>query len=124
MKIVIVAVLVTHGLIHAMGFAGTLGLARFPGVSQTPTHLVSAQPGDSIVRLLALTWLLGLILFLVTATLLVVDNPAWRMTALGGVVLSMGLIVLWWANAPMGAVANALVLAAVVFAPRMSGVPA
>lgn len=124
MKVAIIALLVVHGLIHTMGFAGAWGLAEFKGASQTPTNFISAQPGDLIVRVLGGVWLVSLSAFLVAAVLLGADNSTWRLVAAAAALTSMVPVALWWQNAPMGAVANALVLVAVVVANRLDGVAA
>ncbi|HZA41749.1 MAG TPA: hypothetical protein VFA00_14120 [Actinomycetota bacterium] len=124
MKIAIVALLAVHGLIHAIGLAGTWGWAEFQGASQTPTNIITARPEDPIVRVLGTVWLLALIAFLVAAVLLLGDSAAWRPAALAAVAVSMVPIALWWENAPMGAVANALVVATVILAPKLDGVAA
>lgn len=124
MKLALVALLVIHGLIHVMGFVGTWGLAEFQGASRTPTNCITARPGDAIVRVLGIVWLLALAAFLFAATLLLTDSAMWRPVALGAAAISMAPVALWWQNAPMGAVANALVLVAVVFANRLDGVAA
>jgi hypothetical protein len=107
-----------------MGFDGAWGLAQFEGASRVPTTFVTARPEDPIVRILGLVWLLALVAFVLAAYLLLIGNPAWRMASLAAVVVSMIPVALWWENAPKGAVANALVLVAVVLAPRLEGVPA
>ena len=124
MKIAIVGLLTVHGLIHAIGLAGTWGWAEFEGASRTPTNIITAQPTDPIVRILGTVWLVALIAFLVAAVLLMGDSAAWRPAALVAVSISMVSVVLWWENAPMGAVANALVLAAVILAPNLDGIAA
>jgi hypothetical protein len=65
-------------------------------------------------------WLLALAAFLVAAVLLVGDSAMWRPVAIGAAVISMVPVGLWWQNAPMGAVANALIIAAVLAAPKLS----
>ena len=124
MKIAIIGLLAVHGLIHAMGFVGAWGLAEFQGASRVPTNFITARPDDPIVRVLGLVWLLALVAFLVVAYLLLIDSPAWRPAAVAAVLVSMIPIALWWQNAPMGAVANALVLVAVFLAPKLGGVAA
>jgi hypothetical protein len=124
MKIALVALLAVHGLIHAIGLAGSLGWAQFEGASRTPTNIITARPEDPIVRILGAVWLAALVAFLVAAVLLMGDSAAWRPAALVAVAISMVPVVLWWDNAPMGAVANALVLAAVILAPNLDGVAA
>jgi hypothetical protein len=56
--------------------------------------------------------------------LLIGDSAMWRPVAIGAAVISMVPVGLWWQNAPMGAVANVLVVAAVLAAPRLSAVAA
>jgi hypothetical protein len=124
MKLAIVALLTVHGLIHVIGFAGSWGLADFQGATRAPTNFITAQPTDPIVRALGVVWLLALAAFLLAAVLLVGDSTLWRPVAIAGAVISMVPVSLWWQNASMGAVANALVLVAVLAAPRLSGVAA
>jgi hypothetical protein len=121
-KFAIAALLVVHGLTHAMGFAGAWGLAEFEGASKVPTNFVTTQPGETTVRVLGLVWIVALVAFLMAAVLLVTDNEIWRPVALGAAAVSMVPVLLWWKDAPMGAVANALVVAAVIFAPKLDGV--
>ena len=123
MKYAIVALLVVHGLIHAMGFAGAWNLAEFEGASKTPTNFVTSEPGSQTVKMLGLLWMLALVAFLFAAALLVGDNVMWRPIALAAAVISMVPVALWWQSALMGAVANAIVLVAVFVAPRLDGVP-
>lgn len=124
MKIAIIALLAVHGLIHAMGFAGTWGLAQFEGASRTPTTLITVGPDDFIVRVLGIVWLVALAAFLAAGFLLLTGSGAWRPVAVIAVAVSMIPVVLWWQDAPMGAVANALVLLAVFVAPNLEGAPA
>jgi len=124
MRYAIVALLVIHGVIHVMGFAGTLGLAQFEGASRTPTNLVTADVGSTTLKVLGAVWMLALVTFLFAATLLLMDNASWRPVALAAALISMVPVALWWENAPMGALANAVVVAAVLFAPQLDGVPA
>lgn len=91
-KIAIVALLGIHGMIHTMGFLGTMGLAQFEGASRVPTNLVVARPDDLIVRLLGVVWLLALAGFLLAAVLLVMDGAAWRPMAVGAVAVSMVVV--------------------------------
>ena len=122
MKFAIVGLLLIHGLIHAMGFAGAWNLAEFQGASRAPTNLVSLEPGGGTVKALGLIWLAALAAFLLAAALLMGDSVMWRSVALGAAALSMVPVALWWRDAPMGAVANGLVVAAVLLAPRLEGV--
>jgi hypothetical protein len=123
MKFAIIGLLAVHGLIHAVGFAGAWGLAEFQGASRVPTNFVTARPDDPIVRILGIVWLVALVAFVAAAYLLLMDNAAWRPVAIAAAAVSMVPVALWWQNAPMGAVANALVLVAVFLAPRLDNVP-
>ena len=125
MKLAIIALLTVHGLIHAIGFAGTWGLAEFGEPSRVPTNIVTAHPDGPIVRVLGFVWFLALIGFLVAAYLLLVNGPVWRPAALAAVVVSSMIpVVLWWQDAAMGAVANALIIVAVFVGPRVEEVAA
>ena len=119
MKYAIVALLALHGLIHTIGFAGTLGLAQFEGVSQTPTNFVTVERDGAALKFLGLLWMVALVAFLAAAVLLLTDGSAWRPVAVGAAVISMVPVALWWKNGPMGVLANALVVAAVLFADRL-----
>ena len=118
MRYAVAALLAVHGSIHAIGFAGAWGLAEFEGASPSPTNLVELEAGSSSLKVLALVWLLALVAFLAAALLLVTGSSAWRPVALVAAIISMVPVALWWQDAPMGAVANALVVAAVLFADR------
>ncbi len=122
MRIAIALLLTTHGLIHLMGFLATWGLARPDSVSRAPTNLVHASVDSPFARALGLAWLLALAAFLAATGLLLDGESAWRAIAAIGVAVSMPLIGMWWRDARAGALANALVLAAVVVAPALQGV--
>jgi hypothetical protein len=124
MEIAIVLLLAVHGLVHLIGFLATWGLARPDSVSRAPTNLFHATFGSPFAQLLGLVWLVALAAFLTAAVLLIGDDAAWRFIAVAGVGVSMPLVALWWRDAPIGAVANALVLVAVLAAPVLPGVPA
>lgn len=95
----------------------------FEGTSRTPTNFVTAQPGDALNRALGIVWLLALMSFLAAAVLLDRQRGLAPVAVVAAAV-SMVPVALWWKNAPMGAVANALVVAAVLLAPRFEGLPA
>lgn len=123
MRYLISVLLVVHGLIHAIGFAGAWGFAEVEGASAAPTNLVSLEAGSSGVKILGLVWLVALLAFVGAGLLLLSGGPTWRPVALAAAIISMVPIALWWQDAPMGAVANAVVLAAIWFAPKLEGVP-
>jgi hypothetical protein len=124
MRYAIAALMVVHGLIHAMGFAGAYELAEFEGPSKTPTNFVAADVGSPMLKVLGALWLVALAAFLLAAALLLADASSWRAAAVTGATISTVLVALWWQDAPFGALANALVIAAVVAAPQLEGVAA
>ena len=123
MKFVVLGLLVVHGLIHGMGFAVTWKLAELQGISRVPAVLARSEPSDALIKFLGLVWLVAGVSFLVAGGLVLANSAAWRPIAIGAAVISMIVIVLGWKDAPMGAVANAFVVATALSAPWLSGVP-
>jgi uncharacterized protein DUF6544 len=95
--------LVAHGLIHLLGVAKAFGVADLPQLTQP------------IAPPLGMLWLLGAMLFLASAVALFAWPRGWWMLAACGIAVSNAAIVPSWADAKAGAIANAIVLAAVVF---------
>jgi hypothetical protein len=97
------ALLVVHGLIHLLGFAKGFGLAELPQLRQ-PVSVA-----------LGVLWLLAAFLFMVTAISLFVSPRVWWIVASCAVLLSMIAIASSWADAKFGALANAIVVMAILF---------
>jgi hypothetical protein len=123
MKIAVLALLVVHGVIHLMGVAGSWQLARFEGATPVPTNLVELRPGSAGAKFLGVVWLVALFGFLLAAWMLWRGSGAWRLTAVAATIPSLAVVALWWKNAPLGGVANALVLLAVLAAPALDALP-
>ncbi|HXH05323.1 MAG TPA: DUF6544 family protein [Vicinamibacterales bacterium] len=102
MVTVFALLLALHGLIHLIGAAKAFG-ADFPQI---------AQPISPIVGGL---WLLAAGLFLATALLVFLWPRGWWAIGAAAVAISMSAIVASWADAKVGALANAIVLVGVVF---------
>lgn len=97
MRLVFVAVLVIHGLIHLLGFAKAFGLAEVPQLSTRISHATG------------LLWLTAAILLLVAAALRYAA-PRWFWLVGGlALVLSQVLIVSSWGDAKFGTMANVIV---------------
>ncbi|CAN5841948.1 hypothetical protein BH11MYX2_BH11MYX2_10230 [soil metagenome] len=100
-KILFVALLVGHGLIHALGFLEAFGIAEFPQLSApiSPT--------------MGILWLVAMLLLLAAATTRYLA-PHW-FWAVGAValVLSQTLIITAWGDARVGTAANAVLLVGV-----------
>lgn len=103
MLIAFAVFLVVHGLIHTLGAVKAFGWAELPQLTQP------ISPG------LGALWLLAALSFLLTAGSLFAWPRGWWALGFGAVALSMTVIVPSWSDARFGALANAIVLAGVVF---------
>ena len=102
MTLLFAALLFVHGLIHLLGVVKAWRLADLPQLSQT------------ISPMLGWLWLAASLLFGAAAICLVLYPRRWWFIAGFAVVLSMAAIVPSWGDAKYGAVANLVVLAAVI----------
>jgi hypothetical protein len=98
------AFLFVHGLIHLLGVAKAWRLAELPQLSQP------------ISPMLGWLWLAASLLFGATAVCLLAYPRWWWLIGVFAVGISMIVIVPSWADAKFGAVANAIVLAALIVA--------
>jgi hypothetical protein len=103
MRLTFGIVLVVHGLIHLLGFVKAFGLAELPQLTRP------------IPPLFGLLWLAAALLFLFAAGALFVWPRWWWAIGAGAIAVSMVAIVPSWADAKVGALANAIVLVGVVF---------
>ncbi|HST87519.1 MAG TPA: hypothetical protein VLJ14_04005 [Ktedonobacterales bacterium] len=109
-RYLVVALFVLHGLIHAMGFAAVWQLGQFNAVSNIPTlppHLTAASP---LVAGLGILWLAAALIFLAAAAGLAMSSPWWRTAAAVAALLSLLLCIMWWNDAPFGAVVDIAIL--------------
>ena len=112
MRLGLTILIVLHGAIHLVGFLKWSRLATVQQLKgRTVVPLTAA--GD---RAFAILWLVALLALLAAAGLRFVRHDAWWVPALGGVVLSQGLIVFAWHDARFGTVANLLILVPAVVA--------
>lgn len=97
------ALIAIHALIHLMGFAKAFGLA-----SLTQLKLPISRPMGAL-------WLAAAVLLL-AAIVLLFAAPRWFwLVGLAGLVASQRAIIASWGDARFGTIANALLLAAVVY---------
>ncbi len=103
MRWVMVVILLVHGLIHLLGFAKAFGLADMNHSS----HPIGPSMG--------LVWI-GASVLMVAASVAFIAAPRW-FWLIGGcaLVLSQSAIITSWSDAKFGTLANALLLAAVVY---------
>jgi hypothetical protein len=108
--------LVIHGIVHVFGPLDMWGIADIEELSGEPAFDIGSTTADA----LAVAWLLALVL-LVTAGLAVLARRAWwRTAAIVGVIASQFAIIVWWADAAAGTVANVLIVVAVALAGPLS----
>ena len=103
-KVLLVAVLAVHGLIHVMGTVKGFGWADIAALKQ------------SISQTLAALWLLASVLVLATAVLLALSVNWWWIVGAVAVVVSQAVIITSWSDAKFGTIANVILLVAVVYA--------
>lgn len=94
MKILFLFMLVSHGLIHFMGFAKSFGYAELPELTQ------------AIQRPLGLLWLLAALLFFITGFYWQKGVTHWWMWATPALLLSQSVIILNWPDTRWGTLAN------------------
>ena len=90
--------LISHGLIHLMGFAKAFKLAEM------------AQLVQPISKNAGLFWLAVTVLFLAAGAFFIFKNENWWMLALPAALISQTLIFMNWGDAKFGTIANLLVL--------------
>jgi hypothetical protein len=96
-----------HAIAHLVGFAGSWRLSVPEGIPYRTTVFGGrVDLGDIGIRAIGILWLLTAIAFLIAATG-VMTGAAWWMTGtLGVAIASLGLCLLEWPQARIGAVVN------------------
>lgn len=103
MRIALAFVLTVHALIHSMGFVKAFGYAALPRLT------------IPISRPMGLLWLLATLLLLAAVPALWVAPRLFWIIGTVGLIVSQVVIISSWDDARFGTVANAVVLAAVVY---------
>ncbi|MBM3496606.1 MAG: hypothetical protein FJX72_20145 [Armatimonadetes bacterium] len=103
MRIAFAALLAVHALIHLMGFSKAFGPASLAQL-QTP-----------ITRPMGVLWLVATMVLLAAVGLLFAAPRWFWLVGLAGLMASQVAIVASWADARFGTIANAVLLAAVVY---------
>jgi hypothetical protein len=103
LRVVFLAIVCVHGLIHFLGFAKAFGLAELPQL----THAISRPRG--------MLWLSAGVLTLAAAAMFPLWPRWWWAVGVVAVVVSQVVIVGSWSDARFGTLANVVVLAAVVW---------
>ena len=105
-----VGLLCLDAAIHVLGFQAAWGIASREEFSSVPAF-PQVAPGSGPARLLGTLWLVAAIAFLATAALLLHRHPGWRPAAAVASLLSLGVCLMWWHDAPVGAAVDLLILA-------------
>ena len=98
--------LLVHGLIHLLGFVHQWHLARISQMTGKTLIPVS----ESASKLLGLCWLLACLGFGLALVGYWPRRDWWMAAALGSVILSQMLIILYWPDAKAGTVANVVII--------------
>ena len=98
MKYLFAFVMLSHGLIHLMGFTNGFGMSKLPAL----TKYISKPTG--------MLWLFAAMLFTAAAVYYLLKKENWSLFAFVAVFISQVLIIWYWNDAKMGTVANIIVL--------------
>jgi hypothetical protein len=98
MKIVFVAFMILHGIIHSMGFVKAFRIADL------------AQLSRPIPKSSGVLWLLACLLFIFAAILFSIDRQSWWMFSALALILSEYLIINDWNDTKFGTAANLIIL--------------
>ncbi|MBK5212328.1 MAG: hypothetical protein JJE55_01550 [Flavobacteriaceae bacterium] len=98
MKAVFAIFLISHGLIHIMGFLKAFGFAEIPQLSHT-----FSKP-------IGLLWLAITFAFMIVAVIFLLKNNLWFWVAMVVAFVSQVLIFMNWQDAKFGTIANLIVL--------------
>ena len=98
MKYLFAFVMLSHGLIHLMGFTNGFGMSKLPAL----TKYISKPTG--------MLWLFAAMLFTAAAVYYLLKKENWSLFAFVAVFISQVLIIWYWKDAKIGTVANIIVL--------------
>jgi len=119
MRVLLTLFIGLHATAHLVGFAGSWRLSAPEGIPYRTTVLGGRLDlGDVGIRAVGILWLLAALAFLIAAAG-VLTNASWGMTATIGVSMaSLGLCLLEWPQARIGAVMNVALIASVLLLSR------
>jgi len=106
MKWFLAVVIFIHGLIHLLGAVNELGLAKVEGFSNQTLFLIPQNTHP----IFGVLWFIAVLAFLMTVFGLVTNRQWWRPVAIGAVILSQILILIWWPDAKWGTIVNVLII--------------
>lgn len=101
-KIIFIAFVLIHGLIHTLGFLKAFNLSN---ISQLTKDI--SKPAGII-------WLLVSVLFFLTILFIIFNNNVWMIIGFISVILSQILIISSWQDAKFGTIANLIILTGII----------
>ena len=104
MRIILIALIGVHGLIHLLGFNKAFGIYELK-ILNLPISKISG-----------LFWLLAFLLFAVTLVQFLIRSEYWWSFGLIALIASQILILCFWSDAKFGTIANFILLLAVIIA--------
>ena len=102
MKILFAILLITHGVIHCIGFVKAFNYSNISLIS------------DRISRPAGIFWLAAACCFITAAVLYLLNKQAWLVFVVIAVIISQVLIFSVWKDAKVGTIANIIILVAAV----------
>lgn len=112
--------LAAHGLVHLLGTAVYLELADVAEFGYKTTLLGGAvDVGELGIRVFGLLWAVAALGFLAGTAGMLADWHLWRLLVAAAALFSLVLTVLDWTVASAGIAVNLVILAGLVFGPRL-----
>jgi hypothetical protein len=120
-RIALAILFLAHGAAHLVGFVVPWKLAALRDQPYTTTLLNGKiDVGDTGIRVVGALWLIGALAFAVLAMAVFAEASWWRDAAIGIAAYSLVLSILGLPGAWIGIVVDALILAYVLFAGRLT----
>jgi len=98
LKIIFVIIVILHGLIHFLGFAKAFDYADISAITK------------EISKPIGILWLLAGVLILIFSLLFIIKKDIWVYFAIAALVVSQGLIMIYWQETKFGTIVNVLIL--------------
>ncbi len=98
MRIVLILLFILHGLIHFMGFVKAFTVGN------------TAESANVLLKIVGLIWLLTGLLFMVSASIILLKREGWPIIAILAVIASQILILTVWSDAKYGTLVNLIIL--------------
>jgi hypothetical protein len=111
LKWILASIMVIHGLIHLMGGLTELGITEIEDISGKTLFSLS----EATKKVLGVIWLLVVVLFVISAIGLLLDEAWWQILTIISLVISQILVVIWWPDAKFGTIANLLIAVGMVY---------